>query len=84
MQTYMSLRASLNLDSKTARKFDTVNPHLINQVAFICAVAFGIPSGGAGLLGCAIIGAAAGGYGLGEIGKLGGEWAAEKIYEWLP
>lgn len=33
MQTFMALKSALNLNSTTAAKFDTVNRHLVNQVA---------------------------------------------------
>ncbi|WP_338584879.1 hypothetical protein [Pseudomonas sp. MAG733B] len=50
---------------------------------FGCAVAFGVVTGGAGVLGCAVIGGGLGAWAGGEVGGSAGEWAGEVIYESL-
>jgi hypothetical protein len=52
-------------------------------VTFGCAVAFGVVTGGAGVLGCAVIGGGLGAWAGGEVGGSAGEWAGEVIYESL-
>jgi hypothetical protein len=47
----------------------------------ICTVVFGLPTGGAGALGCAVVGGVVGGKVGGDKGKEGGEWFGEIIYE---
>jgi len=47
----------------------------------VCAVVFGIPTGGAGALGCAIVGGAAGGASIGLLGNKTGEIAGSRLYE---
>ncbi|MFT0520891.1 hypothetical protein [Pseudomonas faucium] len=47
----------------------------------ICSVVFGLPSGGTGLLMCAVAGGVVGGEAGGEKGKRSGEWLGEVIYE---
>lgn len=46
-----------------------------------CAVAFGVVTGGAGVLGCAVIGGGIGAWAGGEVGGNIGEWMGEIIYE---
>ncbi|VVP14165.1 hypothetical protein PS838_03495 [Pseudomonas fluorescens] len=50
---------------------------------FGCAVAFGIVTGGAGLLGCAVFGGGLGAWAGGEAGGSAGEWVGEIVYESL-
>jgi hypothetical protein len=50
---------------------------------FGCAVAIGFVTGGAGLLGCAVIGGGLGAWAGGEVGESAGEWVGEVVYESL-
>ncbi|RAU45851.1 MULTISPECIES: hypothetical protein [unclassified Pseudomonas] len=50
----------------------------------LCMVLFGVPTGGWGALGCAVVSAATGGYAGGLGGEWGGEHVGEVIYEWRP
>ncbi|UHH30786.1 hypothetical protein LUW10_02810 [Pseudomonas veronii] len=48
---------------------------------FACALVFGIPTGGVGALGCAIVAGAAGGLALGALGSEIGEHAGTRLYD---
>jgi hypothetical protein len=48
-----------------------------------CAVALGFVTGGAGMLGCAVLGGGLGAWAGGEVGGSAGEWAGEVVYESL-
>jgi hypothetical protein len=52
--------------------------------AAVCAVVFGLPTLGAGVLGCGIVGGAIAGYGGGAAGEMVGESIGEYLYEWNP
>jgi len=50
----------------------------------LCAVVFGIPTYGAGAIGCGIVGGIMAGYAGGVGGEAGGEIMGEYLYEWKP
>jgi hypothetical protein len=50
----------------------------------LCAVVFGIPTYGAGAIGCGIVGGIMAGYAGGLGGEAGGEMMGEYLYEWTP
>jgi hypothetical protein len=49
-----------------------------------CAVVFGIPTGGMGVIGCGIVFGAVAAYGGGMFGETSGENVGEVLYEWRP
>ena len=50
---------------------------------FGCAVAIGFVTGGAGMLGCAVVGGGLGAWAGGKVGESAGEWVGEVVYESL-